>query len=44
MEYGLSPRIVNTKFNVLYIDMLKKKDMPREEKLKSMELFREKLG
>lgn len=47
MEYGLSPKVINARLYALFMGVLKKKDMPREEKLKSIELinkFREELG
>ncbi|MGC8583022.1 MAG: ATP cone domain-containing protein [Thermoproteus sp.] len=47
MEYGLSPKVVNARLYALFMGVLKKKDMPPEEKRKAVELinkFREELG
>ncbi|MEL9991441.1 MAG: ATP cone domain-containing protein [Thermoproteus sp.] len=47
MEYGLSPKVVNARLYALFMGVLKKKDMPVEEKRKAIELinkFREELG
>jgi Ca2+-binding EF-hand superfamily protein len=47
MEYGVSPKVINARLYALFMGVLKKKDMPREEKIKAIELinkFREELG
>ncbi|MEZ0248408.1 MAG: ATP cone domain-containing protein [Thermoproteus sp.] len=47
MDYGLSPKVVNARLYALFMGVLKKKDMPVEEKRKAIELinkFREELG
>ena len=47
MKYGLSPKTVNARLCALFMGVLKKKDMPKEEKMKSIELinnFRKEMG
>jgi len=47
MKYGLSPKIVNDRLYALFMGVLRKKDMPKEEKMKSIELinnFRKEMG
>jgi hypothetical protein len=47
MRYGLSPKIVNARLYALFMGVLRKKDMPKEEKMKSIELinnFRKEMG
>ena len=47
MKYGLSPKTVNARLYALFMGVLRKKDMPKEEKIKSIELinnFRKEMG
>ena len=47
MKYGLSPKTVNDRLYALFMLVLKKKDIPKEEKMKSIELinnFRKEMG
>jgi len=39
MKYGLSPKTVNARLYALFIGVLRKKDMSKEEKIKSIELI-----
>ncbi|WP_053240235.1 hypothetical protein [Pyrobaculum islandicum] len=47
MDYGLSPKVINARLYALFMGVLHKKDMPKEEKEKAIELineFRKQLG
>lgn len=47
MEYGLSPKVINARLYALFMGVLHKRDMPKEEKEKAVELineFRRQLG